>query len=92
MTELNKWTAINCTISMSMFFFISYKRAGVSGGDMAIHVFNILFGILQIITIMVLISKKQRTFNSVVLFIVLLQIVEFFILTTWGHQLNNYLR
>uniref|UniRef100_UPI001C5488A3 hypothetical protein n=1 Tax=Winogradskyella costae TaxID=2697008 RepID=UPI001C5488A3 len=62
MTKLNKWILINCLVSFLMFCFIFYKNMGVSGGDMAIYAFNIIFGILQIIIVSILIWKKENTF------------------------------
>lgn len=92
MNKLNKWILINCLISFFMFCLIFYKNVGVSGGDLAIYALNILFGILQIIIILILIRKKESQFYKVILFIILCQIIEFTIMTLFGYQINTFLK
>ncbi|GGG44722.1 hypothetical protein GCM10010976_15410 [Bizionia arctica] len=65
---------------------------GVSGGDMAIYAFNILFGILQIIIVSILIWKKENTFFRVIIFIILFQIIEITIMTIWGYRISTFLK
>ena len=64
---------------------------GVSGGDMAIYAFNIIFGILQIIIVSILIWKKENTFFKVIFFIILFQIIEITIMTIWGYRIRAFL-
>ncbi len=64
---------------------------GVSGGDMAIYAFNIIFGILQIILVSILIWKKENTFIRVLFFIILFQIIEITIMSIWGYRIRALL-
>jgi hypothetical protein len=63
----------------------------VSGGDMVIYAFNIIFGILQIIVVSILIWKKENTFFRVIFFIILFQIIEITIMTIWGYRIRAFL-
>ena len=92
MIKLNKWILINCLISFLMFSFIFYKNVGVSGGDMAIYALNIIFGIIQIITVTILIWNKENKFYKIILFIILFQIIEIIIMTVWGYSINEFLK
>ena len=75
-----------------MFSFIFYKNVGVSGGDIVIYALNIIFGIIQIITVIILIWKKEKKFYKVILFILLFQIIEIMIMTVWGNSINAFLK
>ncbi|MGR7814275.1 hypothetical protein [Lacinutrix undariae] len=92
MTKLNKWIILNCFISLIMFCFIFYKNVGVSGGDMAIYALNIIFGIIQIITLIILIWKKDNSFYKVILFILLFQIIEIILMSVWGNTMNAFFK
>ena len=92
MTKLNKWILINCLISFLIFSFIFYKNVGVSGGDIAIYALNIIFGIIQVITVIILIWKKENKYYKIILFILLFQIIEILIMTLWGNSLNALLK
>jgi len=92
MTKLSKWILINCLISFLMFSFIFYKNVGVSGGDIAIYALNIIFGIIQIITVIILIWKKENKFYKIILFILLFQIIEIIIMAMWGNSLNAFFK
>lgn len=92
MSKLNKWILINCLISFLMFSFIYYKNFGVSGGDMAIYALNLIFGIIQVFTVIVLIWKKENTFYKIILFILLFQIIEILIMSVWGYRINEFLK
>ena len=92
MTKLNKWVLINCLISFLMFSFIFYKNIGVSGGDIAIYALNIIFGIIQIITVITIIWKKENTFYKIILFILLFQIIEIIIMMIWGNSINVFFK
>jgi hypothetical protein len=75
-----------------MFSFIFYKNVGVSGGDIAIYAFNIIFGIIQVITVIILVWKKENKFYKIIFFILLFQIIEIMIMTVWGNSLNAFLK
>ena len=75
-----------------MFSFIFYKNVGVSGGDIAIYALNLIFGIIQIITVIILIWKKEKKLYKVILFILLFQIIEIMIMTVWGNSINTFLK
>jgi hypothetical protein len=75
-----------------MFSFIFYKNVGVSGGDIAIYALNIIFGIIQIITVIILIWKKENKFYKIILFILLFQIIEIIIMAMWGNSLNAFFK
>jgi hypothetical protein len=92
MTKLNKWILINFLISFLIFSFIFYNNVGVSGGDIAIYALNIIFGIIQIITVTILIWKKEKKFYKIILFILLFQIIEIMIMTVWGNNINSVLK
>ena len=92
MTKLNKWILINCLISILMYCYIFIKCAGKSGGDMAIYAYNIIFGIIQILTVLILIRKKPNTFYKVILFIIFCQIIEIIIMTIWGYRINTFIK
>lgn len=75
-----------------MFSFIFYKNVGVSGGDIAVYALNIIFGIIQIITVIILIWKKDNKFSKIILFILIFQIIEIMIMTVWGNSINAFLK
>jgi len=75
-----------------MFSFIFYKNVGVSGGDIAIYALNIIFGIIQVIAVIILIWKKENKFYKIIFFILLFQIIEILIMTVWGNSLNAFLK
>jgi hypothetical protein len=87
----NKWIAINALVSISMFAYIFYSNLGVSGGDMAIMAFNIIFGILQIIIIAVFTSRTNDKKHLIILTVIILQIIELLVFLKWGFSISKYL-
>ena len=87
----NKWIAINALVSISMFAYIFYSNLGVSGGDMAIMAFNIIFGILQIIIIAVFTSSTNDKKHLIILTVIILQIIELLVFLKWGFSISKYL-
>jgi len=73
---INKWISINAVVSISMFAYIFYSNLGVSGGDMAIMAFNIIFGILQIIMIAIFTSSTNDKKHLIIITVIILQIIE----------------
>jgi hypothetical protein len=75
-----------------MFLFIFYCNVGVSGGDIAIYALNALFGVIQILTVLVLIRKKKSKYHKVIFFIIICQIIEFITMNIFGYNLNSLLK
>ena len=87
----NKWIAINALVSITMFAYIFYSNLGVSGGDMAIMAFNIIFGILQIIMVAVFTSRTNDKKHLIILTVIILQIIELLVFLQWGFSISKYL-
>lgn len=87
----NKWLVINALISISMFAYIFYSNLGVSGGDMAIVAFNIIFGILQIIMIAIFTSRTNDKKHLIILTVIILQIIELLVFLAYGFLISKYL-
>ena len=92
MNKLKIWILVNFLISFLMFLYIFKSLVGVSGGDIAMYIYNILFGILQISVVSFLIRKKEDKYNIIILLIMLFQVIEILILYIWGYQINEYLK
>lgn len=88
---VNKGIIINAVVSITMFAYIFYSNLGVSGGDMAIMAFNIIFGVLQIIMITVFTSSTNDKKHLILLTVVILQIIELLIFLKWGFSISKYL-
>jgi hypothetical protein len=88
---INKWISINALVSISMFAYIFYSNLGVSGGDMAIMAFNIIFGILQIIMIAIFTSRTNYKKHLIILAVIILQIIELLVFLKWGFSISKYL-
>ena len=78
-------------VSISMFAYIFYSNLGVSGGDMAIMAFNIIFGILQIIMIAIFTSRTNDKKHLIILAVIILQIIELLVFLKWGFSISKYL-
>ena len=74
-----------------MFAYIFYSNLGVSGGDMAIMAFNIIFGILQIIMIAIFTSRTNDKKHLIILAVIILQIIELLVFLKWGFSISKYL-
>lgn len=88
---VNKWITINALVSIAMFAYIYYSNLGVSGGDMAIMAFNIIFGILQIIMIAIFTSRMNDKKHLIIITVIILQIIELLVFLKWGFSIRNYL-
>jgi hypothetical protein len=88
---INKWISINAVVSISMFAYIFYSNLGVSGGDMAIMAFNIIFGILQIIMIAIFTSSTNDKKHLIIITVIILQIIELLVFLKWGFSIKEYL-
>ena len=90
---LKRWTVINLLISIIMFIFIFYRCVGVSGGDMAIIIFNVMFGLFQILVVATITNRYiGKTNNRIILTIILTQIIELIIFFKWGYSINEFLK
>lgn len=78
-------------VSISMFAYIFYSNLGVSGGDMAIMAFNIIFGILQIIMIAIFTSSTNDKKHLIIITVIILQIIELLVFLKWGFSIKEYL-
>ncbi|CAM4421574.1 hypothetical protein [Flavobacterium terrigena] len=74
-----------------MFAYIFYSNLGVSGGDMAIVAFNIIFGILQIIMIAIFTSRTNDKKHLIILTVIILQIIELLVFLAYGFLISKYL-
>ena len=89
---MKKWIIINSLISIIVFAFIFHTNMSKSGGDMAIGAFNVLFGFIQLITIIgISFKNKSHIIHNTILTVLILQIIEMIILLKWGYQIRNYL-
>lgn len=90
---LKKWLTLNLLISLTVFFVLFFSFSGVSGGDMAIFIFNIFFGLTLIVFNGFLLRKKEDNLDlKIIAFIFLINVLELIILSKWGSDINNFLR
>lgn len=87
-----KYIVFNCLLSIVIFALIFYSYAGVSGGDIAIGMFNIMFGVVQILAASVFLRKKKGTLVNVVLAIIALQVLEMVVLVNVGYDINEWIK
>jgi hypothetical protein len=74
-----------------MFVYIFYSNIGISGGDMAIIAFNIIFGIFQIIMVAIF-ANRNNSKSLIIITVIILQIIELIIFIKWGYLINEYLK
>lgn len=90
---LNRWNVINVLTSTTMFICIFHSCAGVSGGDMGIIIYNIMFGLLQIIIVATITNRfLGKTNNRIILIILIMQIIELIIFFKWGYSINEFFK
>ena len=66
---------------------------GVSGGDMAIIIANVMFGFIQALVIIAFSLKRNGKINSkLILAVFLIQIVELLIFMQWGYAMNEFIK
>ncbi|UOK41610.1 MULTISPECIES: hypothetical protein [Flavobacterium] len=90
---LKNFIVFNILISIFMFAFIFYRCAGMSGGDLAIIAFNIMFGIFQLISNNIYLSRfKPKMVFKVLFSIIIIQIIELIIFIIYGYQINEWIK
>lgn len=95
-TKLRKVVLFNAFLSIIVFCLIFIKNNHTSGGDMAIVVMNVSFGVLQILGIIIfgIFKKSLSLIKCSLIIIVICQILELSIFSFWGYQihliLSNY--
>jgi hypothetical protein len=87
-----KHIILNCLLSIVIFALIFYSQAGVSGGDVAIGIFNIMFGLLQMLSAFLVLRKNKGQASSVLLAIVAMQVLEMVVLVNFGYSINEWLK
>ena len=76
-----------------MFCYIFLSYVGVSGGDMAIIIANLIFGFIQALVIIAFSLKRNGKINSkLILAVFLIQIVELLIFMQWGYAMNEFIK
>jgi len=86
----NNFLYYNMLLSVVFFCFVLYSNLGKSGGDMAVILLNILFGITQIIFVLVYGYVRKNIDKKALLVIVLCQVIELFIFINFGDDINRY--
>ena len=80
-------------LSFILFAFIFYSQAGVSGGDIAIVIFNLMAGIIYIIMASVYLAlRKSKDLSAVIITIIISQIAEMIIFVAWGSSINDFIK
>lgn len=87
-----KHIILHCLLSIVIFAFIFYSCAGVSGGDIAVGIFNIIFGAVQLLVTFVFLRKKKRLLSYTLLAILAMQVLEMVILVYIGEDINRWLK
>ena len=88
-----KGIVINIVVSVIMFTYIFYKCAGMSGGDFAIIIFNVMTGFLQILLSSIVMKLYFGKINSkILLAIIIMQILELIIFIKWGYSINESIK
>jgi hypothetical protein len=90
-SKLNRLIILNIFISILAFILIFYKYAGESGGDLIIIVFNIFFGVLQLITLSYFIRKKENKYYLLIIILIGIQMFEVMLVSEYGLQINNFI-
>ncbi len=76
-----------------MFCFIFYSCVGVSGGDIAICAFNVIFGFFQIIMILIVYRKKEfKVQSAIVVAVIIAQIIELLFFLKFGYAVNEFIK
>ncbi|WP_296685694.1 hypothetical protein [Flavobacterium sp.] len=88
-----KWILGNVILSVLMFCLIFYLNVGVSGGDIAIVMFNCMFALLQLIINGILLyrSKNIETLK-VVIAIIVTNIALIFLFLEYGSVINSWIK
>lgn len=88
-----KWIWGNVILSVLMFCVIFYLNVGVSGGDIAIVIFNLMFAILQlIVNVILLYQNKSIGTLKIVVTIIMTNIFLIFLFTEFGSGINSWIK
>jgi hypothetical protein len=83
----------NVILSVLIFCVIFFLNVGVSGGDIAIIMFNCMFAILQlIINIIFLYKNKNIETIKIVSAIILTNILLIFLFMEYGSGMNRWIK
>lgn len=88
----NKWIVINILLSLIVFMYIFYSYAGMSGGDLAILWGNIMFGLLQILSIAIICRIYKKRDLQIILAVIIIQAIELLFFLNWGYSVNEFLK
>ena len=86
----NKFLYLNIFLSLGIFVVILYSNLTKSGGDIAIVLLNLLFGIIQILFVFIYGLIKKKVNGKVLIVIVICQLIEFLIFINFGNEINRY--
>lgn len=86
----NKFLYLNILISLVVFIIIVYSNLGKSGGDIAIVLLNLIFGIIQFLFVFIYGLIKKNINGKILLLIVMCQFIECIILINFGKDINKY--
>ena len=88
-----KWIWGNVILSIVMFCVIFYLNVGVSGGDIAIVMFNCMFAMLQlIVNVLLLYRNKNVGTLKIVVAIIVTNIFLIFLFTEYGSGINSWIK
>ena len=87
-----KYIILNCLLSILIFALIFYSQAGVSGGDIAIGIFNVMFGLLQMLVAFLILRKNKGEASNALLAIVAMQVLEIAVLVNFGYGINEWIK
>ena len=76
-----------------MFCIIFYLNVGVSGGDIAIVMFNCMFAMLQLIVNVILLYRNKSVGTiKIVVAIIVTNIFLIFLFTEYGSGINSWIK
>lgn len=76
-----------------MFCVIFYLNVGVSGGDIAIVMFNCMFAVLQLIVNVILLYRNKSVGTmKIVVAIIVTNIFLIFLFTEYGSGINSWIK
>ena len=88
-----KWIWGNVILSIVMFCIIFYLNVGVSGGDIAIVMFNCMFAMLQLIVNVILLYRNKSVGTiKIVVAIIVTNIFLIFLFTEYGSGINSWIK
>lgn len=88
-----KWIWGNVILSILIFCLIFYLNVGVSGGDIAIVIFNFMFALLQLIVNVILLYRNKNVGTlKIVVTIILTNIFLIFLFTEYGSGINSWIK